>query len=106
MSLDEKKEEAEAILDSAEMLLETYGGTGQKANELKGKISELEQQLQDPESEKKLDSLIKDVRDLMDELKDQPMQDDSMGMDEPGMGNARDNRGGGGMGPEDGAPPF
>lgn len=104
MSLEEKKEEAEAILDSAEMLLETYGGTGQKANELKGKISELEQQLQDPDSEKKLESLIQDVRELMDELKDQPMMDEGMGMDEAGMGAGPDEMGG--MGPDEGAPPF
>jgi ABC-type transporter Mla subunit MlaD len=104
MSLEEKKEEAEAILDSAEMLLETFGGTGQTANELRGKIAELEQELQDPESEQKLDELISEIRELMDELQDQPATDDMGGMGEDELGP--EEPGGMGPDPDGGAPPF
>lgn len=68
MSLKEKREEAEAVLDSAEMTLETFGGTGKTARKLEAKVSELETELQEPDSESKLNSLIKDIRDLMEEV--------------------------------------
>ncbi|MFB6191559.1 MAG: hypothetical protein ABEJ64_03960 [Candidatus Nanohaloarchaea archaeon] len=95
MSIQERREEAEAVLDSAEMMLETYPGAGEKARELEGKIKELEQELQDPESEAKLRELINDIRDLMEDMKDEPM--------EPDMGPEEEM---GGMGPGDDMPPI
>lgn len=70
MGLKERKEEAEAVLDSAEMTIETFGSSGKKARELEGKIAELEQELQEPDSESKLKKLINDIRDLMDEVQE------------------------------------
>lgn len=99
MSISEKKEEAEAVLDSAEMTLETFGDTGKKARELKGKVTELEQQLQDPDSERKIEELIEDIRDLMEEVQDEPGGDPMMG--EPGGQDL-----GGGPPPEDDMPPM
>lgn len=100
MSIKERREEAEAVLDSAEMLLETYTGAGEKKRELERKIHELERELQDPDSESSLKKLIDDIRELMDELKDQPMDDP---MDEPVMG-AGDELGPGPV--DDDVPPF
>ncbi|MFB6145185.1 MAG: hypothetical protein ABEJ99_01625 [Candidatus Nanohaloarchaea archaeon] len=102
MSLKERKEEAEAVLDSAEMVLETVPEprTG-KAKELETKISQLEQEIQDPDSEDSLKKLIKAVRDLMDEVQDEAMQDEPMMGPEEEMGT--------GMGPQepdDDMPPF
>lgn len=100
MSLSERKEEAEAVLDSAEMLLETIPEprTG-KAKDLEMKIRKLEDEIQDPDSESSLKSLINDIRDLMDTVQedamDDPMMDEGMG-DGGGMGP--------GMGPDE--PPF
>ncbi len=100
MSLSEKKEEAEAVLDSAEMTLETFGDTGKKARELKGKVSELENQLQDPDSERKIDQLIDEIRELMEEV-----QEDTGG--EPTMGGPQGGQDlGGGPPPEDDMPPM
>lgn len=100
MSLSEKKEEAEAVLDSAEMLLETVPEprTG-KAKDLEMKVRKLEDELQDPDSESSLNSLIKDIRDLMDAVQESAMDDPMM---DEGMGE------GGGMGPGMGPdePPF
>lgn len=95
MGLKERKEEAEAVLDSAEMTLETFGSTGSKGTELRTKISQLEQELQDPDSEASLRKLIEEIRDLMDEV-----QESSGGMmqEEPG--------GPGAMGPDDEMPPM
>jgi hypothetical protein len=62
------------------MVLETIASRGTKARELERKISELEDQLEDPDSESKLDSLIEKIRELMDEV-----QQDAI-MDEPDMG--------------------
>lgn len=98
MSLDEAKEEAEAVIDSAEMLLDTFPGEGKTARELKGKITELEQEVQDPDSERSLRKLVNDVKDLMDELEEQGMDADPMG---PGM-----DEGMGPQEPEDDMPPF
>lgn len=98
MSIKERREEAEAVLDSAEMILETYGGSGKAARELKEKIHELEQELQDPESETALKELIEEIRDLMESLEDEPM-DPVMGPgDEMGAGELG--------GPEDDIPPI
>lgn len=105
MSLKERKEEAEAVLDSAEMVLETVpeprAGT---AKELERKISKLEQELQEPDDEKTLKDLIEEVRDLMDEVQEDAMQGDPM------MGPGDDMGGGPGMGPgggpEDDVPPI
>lgn len=99
MSLDQAKEEAEAVIDSAEMLLDTFPGEGKTARELKGKISELEQEVQDPDSERSLRNLIQEVKELMDDLEEQGMESDPMepGMDE-GMGGPQE--------PEDDMPPF
>ncbi len=102
MTLKEKKEEAEAILDSAEMLLETFGGTGGPANKLRKKITELEEELQDPESEQKLNQLISEIKELMDQLQDQPMEEGHE--DEMGMGPDPEDEMG--MGPDDDVPPF
>lgn len=103
MSIQERREEAEAVLDSAEMLLETYPGAGEKKRDLERKINELEQELQDPDSEKSLKSLIDDIRELMDDMKeeepaDEPMDDHMMGRE--------DDMGGPGPGMEDDVPPF
>lgn len=103
MSLDEKVEEAEAVLDSAEMVLETIPEprTG-KAKDLEIKISEMEKEIQDPDSEESLEELIQEIRDLMDEAQEDAMEDPDMG---PGGGEP----GPGGMGPggpEDDVPPF
>jgi len=95
MGLKERKEEAEAVLDSAEMTLETFGSSGKKARELEGKIAELEQELQEPDSESSLKKLINEIRDLMDEV--QESGDDFMA-EEPGPGP-------GGM-PDDEMPPM
>ena len=98
MSIQEKKEEAEAVLDSAEMILETYGSKGEVARELERKVSELSSELEDPESEKSLQKLMDEIQELMEDI-----QKDSM--DEPAMGPD----GMGGMGPaepEDDVPPF
>lgn len=85
MSLEEAKEEAEAVLDSAEMILETVPENSQTRN-LKTKIRELEQELQDPDSARSLKKKINEVRELMEEVKDQPAEDDFMepGPQEPG----------------------
>lgn len=104
MSLEEREEEAEAVLDSAEMVLETVPEprTG-TAKDLERKITELEQELQNPEDEKTLKDLIDDIRDLMDDVQEDAMQDDPM------MGPGDDMGGGPGMGPggpEDDVPPI
>lgn len=96
MSVQERREEAEAVLDSAEMMLETYPGAGEKSRKLEGKIKELEQELQEPESESRLRELIDDIRELMEQMKDEPI--------EPDMGHEEDM--GGGMGPGDDMPPI
>ena len=101
MSLKEKREEAEAVLDSAEMTLETFSGAGKKARELETKVSQLENELQDPDSESKLNSLIEDVRDLMEEVE---QGGGDMMMEEPGgMGPGAPREGG--M-PDDDMPPM
>ncbi len=104
MSLKERKEEAEAVLDSAEMVLDTIPEprTG-KAKELEVKLSELENQIQDPEDAKTLEKLINEVRELMDEAQEDAMQEEpGLGPeDEMGMGP-----GGAPPGPEDDVPPF
>lgn len=104
MSLQEAKEEAEAVLDSAEMVLETIPEprTG-KAKDLEIKLSELEKELQDPDSEESLRKLIREVRDLMEEAQDDAIHD------EPGMGPEDEMGMGPGGGPPGGPgeePPF
>jgi len=109
MSLAEAKEEAEAVLDSAEMVLETIPEprTG-TAKDLEIKLSEIEKELQDPDSEESLRKLIREVRDLMEEAQEDAMQDTGMGAeDEMGMGPGGGPPGGGPPGgPEGGEPPF
>lgn len=104
MSLQEAVTEAEAVLDSAEMVLETIPEprTG-KAKKLEVKLSELENEIQDPEDEKTLQKLMKEVRELMDEAQEDAMQDEpDLGPgDEMGMGPE-----GPPPGPEDDVPPF
>jgi archaellum component FlaC len=102
MSLDEKREEAEAVLDSAEMTLETFGGRGKAARELKGKVSELENKIQDADSERELSSLIEDVRELMEKVEEEA--GDAM-MDEPGLGEPGAGGPPGDM-PDDDMPPM
>lgn len=104
MSIQEKKKEAEAVLDSAEMVLETIPEprTG-KAKDLEIEISKLEDEIKEPDSEKSLQSVIESVRDLMDEVQEDAMQEpmepgDKMG----GMGPGGAPPGG----PEDDVPPF
>jgi hypothetical protein len=101
MSLEEKRKEAEAVLDSAEMTLETFGGTGKSARELRTKVSQLENKLQEADSERELDNLIEEVRELMEKVEEDagdPMMDE--GMEGPGGGPP-----GGGM-PDDDMPPM
>lgn len=104
MSVDDKREEAEALLDSAEMLLDTYGGSGKAARKLRSKISELEQQLQEPESDGDLESLVEEIKELMEQIKQKP-DEDPVGMG-GGMGEGGIGRGDDMMGPDDDAPPF
>jgi len=82
MSIKERRKEAEAVLDSAEMTLETFGGTGKAARDLRQKVSQLETELQDPDSEKSLKNLIEEVRDLMEEVE---QGGGDMMMEEPGI---------------------
>lgn len=109
MSLAEAKEEAEAVLDSAEMVLETIPEprTG-TAKDLEIKLSELEEELQDPDSEESLRRLIREVRDLMEEAQEDAMHDEpGMGSeDDMGMGPGGPPSGGPPGGPEGGEPPF
>jgi hypothetical protein len=100
MSLEERRKEAEAVLDSAEMTLETFGGTGKAARKLKGKVSELENKLHEADSERELKKLIEEVRDLLEEVEKDA--GDSMMMDEPGM----EGPGGPGEMPDDDMPPM
>ncbi|MFB6144049.1 MAG: hypothetical protein ABEJ98_01940 [Candidatus Nanohaloarchaea archaeon] len=103
MSISERKEEAEAVLDSAEMVLETVPGPKSgKAKELEQAITRLEQELQDPDSESSLKELIEEIRDLMDEVQEDAMDED------PVMGPEDEMGGGvGGPGdPGDDVPPF
>jgi len=108
MSLAEAKEEAEAVLDSAEMVLETIPEprTG-TAKDLEIKLSKMEKELQDPDSEESLRKLVRDIRDLMEEAQEDAMQGDAgMGAgDEMGMGPGGPGGGPPG-GPEGGEPPF
>jgi len=97
MGLKERKEEAEAVLDSAEMTIETFGSTGSAARELESKIAQLEQELQDPDSASSLKKLINDIRDLMDDVQESGADD--MMHEEPG------GPGPGGM-PDDEMPPM
>ena len=104
MSIKERKKEAEAVLDSAEMTLETFGSTGKKARELEQKVSQLEAELQDPDSEKSLSKLIEEVRDLMEEVEQGGGND--MMMEEPGIeGPGAGGPPNGGM-PDDDIPPI
>ncbi|QGA80471.1 hypothetical protein [Candidatus Nanohalobium constans] len=103
MSLKEKREEAEAVLDSAEMTLETFGGTGKTARELETKVSQLEAELQDPDSESSLNKLIEEIRELMEDIEQggaDPM------MDDPGMGGGPGGGPGAGGMPDDDMPPM
>ena len=107
MSLSEAKEEAEAVLDSAEMVLETIPEprTG-TAKDLEVKLSKLEKELQDPDSEDSLRKLIREVRDLMEDAQDDAMQEDPGMGDDMGMGPGGGPPGGPPGGPEGGEPPF
>lgn len=98
MGLKERKEEAEAVLDSAEMTLETFGRSGKAASDLEAAVRQLEQELQDPDSESSLKKLINEIRDLMDEVQESGGGGDFMA-EEPGPG------GPGGM-PDDDMPPI
>jgi len=103
MSLKEKRKEAEAVLDSAEMTLETFGGTGKTARKLEQKVSQLETEIQDPDSASKLSSLIEDIRELMEDIE---QGGGDMMMDDPGMGGpGAGGPPGGGM-PDDDIPPM
>jgi len=97
MSLEERRKEAEAILDSAEMILETMPHSN-SADKLRIKIDDLEAELQDPDSERSLKKLIDQIRDLMDEMQEEPVPDDDVMGPEPGIG-------GGGAPPNDDVPP-
>lgn len=94
MSIKSKVEEAEATLDSAEMLLESMPGGGKTRRELKSKVRALEQEIQEPDSESSLDSLISDVRDLITEMEDEDV--------DPGMMEDEMND----IPPEDNIPPM
>ena len=98
MGLKERKEEAEAVLDSAEMTLETFGRSGKAASELEATVRQLEQELQEPDSASSLKKLINEIRDLMDDVQESGGGGDFMA-EEPGPG------GPGGM-PDDDMPPI
>lgn len=104
MSLDEKRKEAEAVLDSAEMTLETFGGTGKAARELKTAVTKLESKLQEADSERELNKLIEEVRELMEEVEEDA--GDAMMMDDPGMEGPGGAGGPGGGMPDDDMPPM
>ena len=104
MSIKERKKEAEAVLDSAEMTLETFGETGKAARNLRQKVSQLETELQDPDSEKTLEKLIEEVRDLMEEV-EQGAGNDMM-MEEPGIGGPGAGGPPNGDMPDDDIPPI
>jgi len=70
MGLKERKEEAEAVLDSAEMTLETFGRSGKAAQQLESAVRQLEQELQDPDSASSLKKLIGEIRELMDDVQE------------------------------------
>lgn len=99
MGLKERKEEAEAVLDSAEMTLETFGRSGKAAQNLDSAVTRLEQELQDPDSESSLKKLIEEIRDLMDEVQE---SGDEFMAEEPGMGPGMDE----GMHQDDDMPPI
>lgn len=82
MSSD-RTEEAEAVIDSAEMTLEAFGGRGASARKLETKVEELRDAVDDPDQE--VGGLIEEVRDLMEDVKTDTsnMQDD--GMPDDGM---------------------
>lgn len=98
MSLQEAREEAEAVLDSAEMILETYGGAGEMTRKLESKITELEKELQEPESESSIREIIEELKKLMEKVQSSPgddmMDEDPMGPGEP-MGGGPDEPMGG-----------
>lgn len=96
MGLKERKEEAEAVLDSAEMTLETFGRSGKAANDLEATVRQLERELQDPDSASSLKKLINEIRDLMDDVQESGGE---QFMEEPGPA------GPGGM-PDDDMPPI
>lgn len=98
MSLAETKEEAEAVLDSAEMIIETMPRSD-TTRELERKISELESEIQDPDSERSLRKLIDEIRELMDDIQEEPVGEPMGGPDQGGMG-------GEGMPPDDDMPPI
>lgn len=97
MSLKEAKEEAEAVMDSAEMLIDTFPGKGSTVRKLKDKISKLEQEIQDPDSERSLRNIVEEIKELMNELEDEGMSPDPVGPEEPGVDD---------MHPDDEMPPF
>ena len=97
MCLKERKEEAEAVLDSAEMTLETFGRSGKAAQELESAVRQLEKELQDPDSASSLKKLIDEIRDLMDDVQESGGGD--FMAEEPGP------EGPGGM-PDDDMPPI
>ncbi len=99
MSIQERKEEAEAVLDSAEMILETYGSRGDAARKLEKKVSELHSELENPESEKSLRELVEEIQELMEDIQEEPV-------DEPVMGPGNEMGGMGPGNPEDDVPPF
>lgn len=102
MSLDDAIEEAEAVLDSAEMLLETFPGHSSTATDLERKVDLLEKEIQDPDSEDSVRDLIDDVQDLMKKLEEEGVDEDPvMGGDDPVGGP-----GGGFDEPGDDVPPF
>lgn len=101
MSLDSAIEEAEAVLDSAEMLLETFPGHSSTATDLEMKVEMLEKEIQDPESEDSIRALVDDVQDLMKELEEEGVEDDPIMGDDPVGGP-----GGGFEEPDDDVPPF
>ncbi|MFB6245066.1 MAG: hypothetical protein ABEJ03_01835 [Candidatus Nanohaloarchaea archaeon] len=105
MSIQVKREEAEAVLDSAEMILETYGGAGKKTRELETAIKNLEQELQEPESEDSIEEMTEEVRSLMEDMKNSPGGGSGMMEDGEMMGGGPEDPMGG-PGPDDSMPPV
>jgi chromosome segregation ATPase len=84
MSLKDAKQNAEKVLDSAEMVLETIPEPkGKAGRELESKAKKLRSI---PEEAKELRDLTKEVRELMEEAQEEAAREPSMEGDMGGRG--------------------
>lgn len=87
MSLKDAKQNAEKVLDSAEMVLETIPEPkGKAGRELESKAKKLRSMVDDPEEAKELRDLTKEVRELMEEAQEEAAREPSMEGDMGGRG--------------------